>query len=40
LANVAVIRYYDNWMRKRKGQAWLDYKDAEAIRRTNALLKK
>lgn len=39
LLNVAVIRYYDNWMRKRKGQAWLDYKDAEAIRRTNALLK-
>ena len=40
LANVAVIRHYDNWMRKRKGQAWLDYKDAEAIRRTNELLKK
>lgn len=38
-ANVAIIRYYDNWMRKRKGQAWLDYKDQEAIRRTNALLK-
>jgi len=26
-------------MRKRKGQAWLDYKEEEAIRRTNALLK-
>ncbi len=38
-ANVAIIRHYDNWMRKRKGQAWLDYKDQEAIRRTNALLK-
>jgi hypothetical protein len=38
-ANVAIIRYYDNWMRKRKGQAWLDYKDEESIRRTNALLK-
>lgn len=37
--NVAVNRYYDNWMRKRKGQAWLDYKDNESIRRTNALLK-
>lgn len=37
-ANVAIIRYYDNWMRKRKGQAWLDYKDAESIRRTNAQL--
>jgi hypothetical protein len=38
LMNVAVIRYYDNWMRKRKGQAWLDYKDEEAVRRTNLLL--
>jgi len=37
-ANVAIIRYYDNWMRKRKGQEWLDYKDAESIRRTNAEL--
>ena len=37
--NVAIIRYYDNWMRKRKGQAWLDYKDNESIRRTNTLLK-
>lgn len=37
-ANVAIIRYYDNWMRKRKGQEWLDYKDAESIRRTNAAL--
>lgn len=40
LLNVSVIRHYDNWMRKRKGQAWLDYKDEESIRRTNALLKK
>jgi hypothetical protein len=38
IANVAFIRYYDNWMRKYKGQAWLDYKEKEAIRRTNALL--
>jgi hypothetical protein len=37
-ANVAIIRYYDNWMRRRKGQEWLDYKDAESIRRTNAAL--
>lgn len=37
-ANVAIIRYYDNWMRRRKGQEWLDYKDAESIRRTNAEL--
>lgn len=39
LANVTFNRIYDNWMRKRKGQAWLDYKAEEAIRRTNALLK-
>lgn len=39
-ANVAIIRHYDNWMRKLKGQAWLDYKDEEAIRRTNVLLNK
>lgn len=37
--NVAVIRHYDNWMRRKKGQAWLDFKDSEAIRRTNARLK-
>jgi len=36
IANVAIIRYYDNWMRRRKGQEWLDYKDTESIRRTNA----
>ena len=38
-ANVFFIRHYDNWMRKHKGQAWLDYKDQEAIRRTNELVK-
>jgi len=37
--NVAINRYYDNWMRKWKGQAWLDYKDKESIRKTNAELK-
>lgn len=39
LNNVVFNRLYDNWMRKRKGQAWLDYKEQESIRRTNALLK-
>ena len=39
LTNVAINRYYDNWMRKRKGQAWLDFKDEESIRITNAELK-
>ena len=38
LANVTFNRIYDNWMRKRKGQAWLDYKAEEAIRRTNKLI--
>ena len=37
--NVFIRRNYDNWMRKRKGQAWLDYKDEEAFRRTNALVR-
>lgn len=39
VANVAINRYYDNWMRKWKGQAWLDYKDRVSIKRTNAELK-
>lgn len=38
LANVTFNRIYDNWMRSRKGQAWLDYKAEEAIRRTNKLI--
>ncbi|RYZ85524.1 MAG: cupin-like domain-containing protein, partial [Moraxellaceae bacterium] len=40
LANVTFNRLYDNWMRKRKGQAWLDYKDEVSIKRTNAQLQK
>ena len=36
--NVVFNRYYDNWMRKIKGQAWLDYKAEESIRRTNATI--
>jgi hypothetical protein len=39
LTNVAINRYYDNWMRKWKGQAWLDHKDKLSIKRTNAELK-
>lgn len=38
LANVTFNRIYDNWMRRRKGQAWLDHKAEAAIRRTNKLL--
>ncbi|WKW47156.1 cupin-like domain-containing protein [Myroides sp. JBRI-B21084] len=37
--NIACYRLYDNFMRKRNGQEWLDYKDDVAIKRTNALLK-
>lgn len=29
--NVFFMRYYDNFMRKRKGQAWIDYKNKQAI---------
>jgi hypothetical protein len=39
LNNVAFNRLYDNWMRKWKGQAWLDHKDKVSIKRTNAELK-
>jgi hypothetical protein len=33
--NVFIMRHYDNYMRKRKGQAWIDWKNEEAIRRTH-----
>lgn len=33
--NVFVMRHYDNFMRKQKGQAWIDYKNEEAIKRTH-----
>jgi len=33
--NVFIMRHYDNYMRKRKGQAWIDWKNKEAIRRTH-----
>jgi hypothetical protein len=29
--NVFIMRHYDNFMRKRKGQAWIDYKNQKAI---------
>ncbi|NDP26502.1 MAG: cupin-like domain-containing protein [Flavobacterium sp.] len=38
-ANVTFNRFYDNWMRKWKGQAWLNHKDKVSIKRTNAELK-
>ena len=33
--NVLIMRYLDNFMRKQKGQKWIDYKNTEAIRRTH-----
>jgi hypothetical protein len=33
--NVFVMRNYDNFMRKRKGQAWIDYKNEQAVINTN-----
>lgn len=33
--NVFVMRYYDNWMRKLKGQQWIDWKNAQTISRTS-----
>lgn len=37
--NVFFMRYFDNFMRSRKGQKWMDYKNNKAISRTNSLLK-
>lgn len=35
LYNVLIMRYYDNVMRKLKGQQWIDWKNEQAIIRTN-----
>lgn len=39
LYNLLFMRHYDNLMRKRKGQEWIDYKNEEAILRTHKKLK-
>lgn len=36
--NIVVMRYYDNFMRKWKGQKWIDWKNEQAIVRTNKIL--
>ncbi len=36
--NVAVMRYFDNLMRKFRGQAWIDWKNQKAIRNTEKYL--
>ncbi|TPN87596.1 cupin-like domain-containing protein [Aquimarina algicola] len=33
--NVFLLRHFDNFMRKQRGHKWIDYKNTEAIRRTN-----
>lgn len=38
LYNLMFMRYYDNFMRKRKGQAWIDYKNEQAIIKTHKAL--
>lgn len=38
LYNVFVMRYYDNFMRRVKGQKWIDWKNEQAIQRTNRML--
>ncbi|MBQ0734015.1 cupin-like domain-containing protein [Aquimarina celericrescens] len=35
--NVFFMRYFDNFMRKIRGQKWIEYKNTEAIRRTNMM---
>jgi hypothetical protein len=36
--NVTVMRYFDNLMRRVKGQQWIDYKNREAVVRTHKKL--
>ena len=38
--NVFILRHFDNLMRKIKGQEWIDYKNNQAILRTDKYLKK
>lgn len=36
--NIAIMRYFDNMMRKYKGQAWIDYKNRKAVINTHKKL--
>jgi len=36
--NIFFMRHYDNFMRRRKGQQWIDWKNEQAIKRTNSLI--
>jgi len=33
--NVFIMRHYDNYMRKKRGQAWLDWKNEQAVKQTH-----
>ncbi|PTX44727.1 Cupin-like domain-containing protein [Christiangramia gaetbulicola] len=33
--NIIFMRYFDNYMRKLKGQKWIDYKNEQAVKRTH-----
>jgi hypothetical protein len=33
--NLVVMRNFDNYMRKLKGQKWIDYKNVQAVERTH-----
>jgi hypothetical protein len=35
LYNLFFMRYFDNAMRRWKGQKWIDYKNKQAVKRTN-----
>jgi len=37
--NIFIMRHFDNLMRRIKGQSWIDWKNEEAIKRTNMSLK-
>lgn len=37
--NIFFMRHYDNFMRRRKGQDWIDWKNEEAIKRTNSMMR-
>jgi ribosomal protein L16 Arg81 hydroxylase len=40
ILNLFVKRNYDNFMRRKKGQKWIDYKNKQALIRTNKALKR
>ncbi|MEM8999418.1 MAG: cupin-like domain-containing protein [Bacteroidota bacterium] len=37
--NIFFMRHFDNWMRRRRGQEWIDWKNEQAVLRTNKFSK-